>query len=132
MPIPRIEFTREQDVYLLSHYQAMTQAEMAKELGMSAPTVARRLRELGIVIGYGKKTLRRAWSEYELNYLIDHWPMDSAVDIGDHLGLNPVMVRNKAKEMGLEKAPDYDKRKYTFRYVKKYKHNITKYKVDVA
>ena len=132
MPVPRIIFTREQDVYLLSHYQTLSQAEMAVSLGVSPPTVNKRLRELGVGVGYGMKTKRRVWSEEELNYLIDHWPMDSAVDIADHLGLSAVMIRNKAKEMGLEKSPEYSTARYTNRYVKNYKHNVKNYKVNVA
>jgi predicted transcriptional regulator len=132
MPIPRLKWTHEQEVYLLSHYQTVTQADMAKELGVSIPSVSKKLRDLGIVIGSGLKSKKRPWSEYELNYLMEHFPHESAVDIGEHLGISNVMISNKAREMGLKKAPDYDRRKYDFRYVRNYKHNVTKYKVVAA
>lgn len=123
MPI-KYKWTREQEVYLLSHYQDETLEGLARHVGVSAPTVSTKLRSLGVSLNKRHTTRARKWSEYELNYLYDHFATESAIDIGEHLGMCNVLVSRKAQELGLKKSPSWSKSRYNNRYVKNYKHNI--------
>lgn len=122
MPRKRIDWTEEMLEYLLDHYETDSCMDMGMYLGVSAPTVSSKLRSMGISVGIGGKKLRRRWSDDELSYLREHYPHESAVDIADVLGVCSQLVRTKANELGLKKAPDYDRSKYYFRYVKTYRH----------
>ena len=57
-----------------------------------------------------------------LAYLREHFPHESATDIADHFGISYTTVRLKALELGIKKAPGYDKKQFRFRFVKTYKH----------
>ena len=122
MPRKKIDWTKEMIDYLLSHYKTDACDDMGRHLGVSAPSVSLQLRRMGIGVGHGGKSTRREWSESELQYLRDHFPHESSVDIADALGVSSQTVRTKAYELGLKKASDYDVRKYYKRYVKSYRH----------
>ena len=63
---------------------------------------------------------RVVWTKEMLNYIREHYPNEPACDIADVLGVVDTTVSNKAKEMGLKKSPDFDKRKFCGRYTHKY------------
>lgn len=117
----KIDWTKEMDEYLLSHYKEASLYDIAIRLGVSQPTVSQRLHFMGIEKDRGSK--KRVWSDDELVYLREHYPFDSLGDIADVLGLSSVMVRNMALELGLKKSKDYDPKKYYCRYIKGYKNN---------
>lgn len=62
------------------------------------------------------------WNEERLRYLTEHFPTESADDIADVVGCSNTTVRGKARELGLQKAPDYSTKKYIGRYTGKYKN----------
>ena len=66
------------------------------------------------------------WTEQMLNTLREHYAEDSNTDIADMIGVSPNTVKTKAQELGLQKSPDFNKRKYYYRYVKNYKNKILK------
>lgn len=119
-----VRWTQGQVDYLLAHYKDESMFELGVRFGCSAPTVSKKLRSLGIDIGKGSKSMRRVWSDEEIEYVKAHFADESAVDIGEHLGISDVMVRKKALELGLKKSDGYDKKRYYYRYVKNYKHNV--------
>ena len=59
------------------------------------------------------------WTEEKLAYLREHFPTDSADDIADVIGCSDSTVSYKAKQLGLEKSPDFHKWNYIGRYVKR-------------
>ena len=59
------------------------------------------------------------WTEEKLAYLREHFPTDSADDIADVIGCSDSTVSLKAKQLGLEKSPDFHKWNYIGRYVKR-------------
>lgn len=128
----KIEWTREQEVWLLAHYLEFTLDDLGRRFGCSGVTIGNKLRSLGVNPSpLHKCPNRKVWTEYELNYLMEHYPTESAVDIGDHLGISSQMVRTKAIKMGIKKSPDYDTRQFMHRYVKNYKNNVVNYKAAV-
>ena len=124
MPNTKIEWTKEMEAYLLSHYEVMSLYDMGMHLGISVPSVSKKLHLMGIMKDRGGKS--RVWSEEELVYLREHYPFESMGDIADALKISPVMVRRKVLELGLKKSADYDPRKYYCRYVRSYKNNTHK------
>ena len=120
----RIDWTRDMDEYLLSHYEVMSLCDIALRLGISQPSVSQRLHVFGIEKVRGAR--KRVWSDVELEYLRVHYPSESLGDIADVLHLSTVMIRNKALELGLKKSADYDPSKYYSRYVKDYKNRGNK------
>ena len=123
----KITWTQEQEEYVLTHYKEESNMDMGTKLGVSAPYIAGRLRTNGIVRCRESRTPRKQWTEYEVSYIREHFPHETAGDIADHLGTSDTMVLKKAREMGLKKAPDYDPRHFGGRYVRNYKNNIVKY-----
>ena len=62
---------------------------------------------------------RKNWTEEEIEYLKEHYPMTSATDLADVFHCSSTTVSNKAKALGLKKSPDFDTHKYIGRYVKR-------------
>lgn len=56
------------------------------------------------------------WSASDLAYLREHYPTDASCDIASHLGVSDVSVRNKARELGLEKSSSFSRNSYRGRY----------------
>ena len=108
-------------LYLCANYGKIPSEDIARHFGVSAPTVGIKARELGL-----SSKLRgwhaHEWTEEELEYLIEHFPTEAGCDIADHLGLSAPCVCNKAKDLGLKKSKEYDRRSYIKRYVKNYRH----------
>lgn len=63
----------------------------------------------------------RIWSESELNYLREHYPIEPMCDIAEYLGISAYCVRTKATELGLKRAEGWSHVQYMARYVKHYK-----------
>lgn len=63
------------------------------------------------------------WTDERIQYLIEHFPMDSACDIADYIGCSDTLVSKKAKSLGLKKSPDFHRWNYLGRYVK---HGVTR------
>ena len=59
------------------------------------------------------------WTDEKLAYLREHYPTDSADDIADVIGCSDSTVSYKAKQLGLEKSPDFHTWNYIGRYVKR-------------
>ena len=55
----------------------------------------------------------------QLQYIRDHYPTEAACDIADHLRVSPPVITRIARDMGLEKSSEWDKRRYYGRYVKR-------------
>lgn len=55
----------------------------------------------------------------QLQYIRDHYPTEPACDIADVLHVSPPVVTRIARDMGLEKSSEWDKRRYYGRYVKR-------------
>lgn len=55
----------------------------------------------------------------QLQYIRDHYPTEAACDIADVLHVSPPVVTRIARDMGLEKSSEWDKRRYYGRYVKR-------------
>lgn len=55
----------------------------------------------------------------QLEYIRDHYPTEAACDIADVLHVSPPVVTRIARDMGLEKSSEWDKRSYYGRYVKR-------------
>jgi len=118
------DWTHEEEMYLLTNYQTVTRADMAKHIGVSIPCLVSKLQRMGLVLTKKAYDNRRKWTREELEYITERFPHESAGDIGDHLGVSDTSVRHKALEMGLKKAPDYDRNRYNKRYVRNYRYNI--------
>lgn len=71
---------------------------------------------------------KRVWSDEEISYLREHYPIDPATDISTALHLSAGTITRKAAELGLSKSPDFSSKKFYGRYVKNYKNNINKIK----
>lgn len=106
--------------YLAEHHDEPLDV-LAKALDVSTGTVSLKLRSLG----YSKVRggMKLSWSDYQLNYLREHFATMSASDISDVLGISPSTVSNKARELGLSKSPEWSKKSYNNRYVGNY-HNV--------
>lgn len=77
---------------------------LAERIGVSKDALKSRAQVLGI---HRKVHVRVRWTEKHLKYLRDHYATVSAVEIAQKLkrGLSGVYV--KAKELGLEKSPEF-------------------------
>lgn len=62
------------------------------------------------------------WDEWMIATLTSMYPDNSITDIADELGISPNTVQAKAKQLGLQKSPDYNRKKYHYRYVKQYRN----------
>lgn len=62
------------------------------------------------------------WTESKLQYLIEHYPTDTANDIADVIGCSDFSVSRKAKELGIRKSPDFKRWNFIGRYIKQKKH----------
>ena len=60
------------------------------------------------------------WSDEDIAYLREHYPVSSASDIADHFGISLTSVSLKAYELGLKKSPNYSSHQYRNRYVRNY------------
>lgn len=124
----QITWTEEMVSYLKDNYQTMFFDDMARELGVSVPSISTKLRSLGL-----KKDLKGShkpayvWNEADIDYLREHYPFESVVDIAEHLGIKYHLVLKKSRELGLQKSTHYDRHQFTNRYVKRYRHrnNVT-------
>ena len=124
----RRTWTDEEINYLHSHYMSESYDDMSRKLGIGAPTIKRKCVELGLIRSALPGCIH-IWTEFELNYLRQHWPTDTAQDIGDALGMSDGCVRARARLLNLKKSSGYSPRAYDSRYVKNYKNNINKVKV---
>lgn len=115
-----IVWTEEMLDYLVNNWESPT-SELSHALGVSDVTVRLKLKSLGYVKRKGGSKLD--WSEYQLNYLRNHFATMSASDIADELGISPSTISLKAKELGLVKSPSWSKKNYNNRYVSNY-HSI--------
>lgn len=123
----RIDWTSENIDYLRSHYLDASWEEMASHIGCSSASVIVKCRSLGLRKPHVYRP-KRVWSDSELRYLCDHFPFESAGDIADVIGVTYPLVMSKAKELGLRKSADYNvSKKYMFRYVRNYVHNVNNY-----
>lgn len=59
------------------------------------------------------------WTDEKLAYLREHYPTESADDIADVLGCSYPTVAYKAKQLGIQKSPDFHTWNYIGRYVKR-------------
>lgn len=66
---------------------------------------------------------RFEWTDEKIQYLMEHFPTETADDIADVIGCSDSTVSYKAKQLGLEKSPDFHKWNYIGRYVK---HGVIK------
>ena len=126
MPLRKI-WSKEEEAYLKEHHLDKTRWEIAEHIGVSVPTVTNKMLKMGLELE-NHASPKRVWSDEEIRFLKDNFAMMSAVDIADHLGLNSVLVSRKARELGLKKSPEWDRRQYYHRYVGRYKNNTANYK----
>ena len=56
------------------------------------------------------------WTESKLQYLIEHYPTDTANDIADVIGCSDFSVSRKAKELGIKKSTDFKRWNFIGRY----------------
>jgi hypothetical protein len=63
------------------------------------------------------------WTDEKLAYLREHYPTESADDIARFLGCSYPTVSYKAKQLGIQKAPEFHTWNYIGRYVK---HGVIK------
>ncbi len=115
----KIEWTPSMLTFLKLHHTEKL-SDLAEMLGMSSTTVRSKLIELGF--SRDRYPFARTWSEEEIAYLREHYPTGTIGDIADHFGVSPGTVSRKVKELGLQKSPEFDVRKYYHRYVKSYNH----------
>jgi len=72
---------------------------------------------------------RIVWTDEDVSYLTEYFPVLPNSDIAEHLGISTTSVHNKAAELGLVKSPDFHSRNFYGRYVRSYKNNINKIKL---
>lgn len=108
--------------YLRDNAGRLSYEEIGWALGVSDTTVRCKAIALGLKHKKYRGNRSRVWTEEELAYLREHFPVESATDIADHFGVSYTTVRVKALELGLEKAPEYSKNQFQNRYVNSYKH----------
>jgi len=60
----------------------------------------------------------------QIAYIREHFPTEAACDIADVLHVSPPVVSRIARDMGLEKSSEWDKRSYYGRYVKRKRKNV--------
>ncbi len=56
------------------------------------------------------------WTKSKLQYLIEHYPTDTANDIADVIGCSDFSVSRKAKELGIKKSIDFKRWNFIGRY----------------
>ena len=121
---PTKEWTDEELAYLRANYLNETCEDSAGRFHCSAPTISNKIRSMGL--RKPKANTSFVWSDWQVDYVREHFPYEAAVDIADVIGVSSTLIRKKALEMGLKKSPDYDRKKYFHRYIKDYKNNIRK------
>ena len=105
--------------YMRAHYKDTSLMDMGFHLHVAASTVRDKLHAMGLETDPNRKR-RRVWSEEELAYLRENFAHVSAGDIADRMGVSNTTVSNKARELGLTKAPGWTKKSYQYRYVNRY------------
>lgn len=64
----------------------------------------------------GRSTI---WTEQSIRILREMYPTNCAQDIADVIGCSDCTVNYKAREMGLRKAPGYNRNDYCYRFTRK-------------
>lgn len=116
------EWTDEEIEYIRLNYIEKTLWEMGQHVGVAPCTVRNKLHEIGLR-PVNKRRKAHEWSKEELNYLRERFATESASDIADVLGVSAPLVAFKARELGLQKAPGWNKQAYRNRYVNNYSGN---------
>ena len=62
------------------------------------------------------------WTEEQLRRLRELYPNHYNIDVADMIGVSPALVGSKAKQLGLQKAPGFNRYGHYGRYVKKGNH----------
>ena len=119
-----IRWRKEMIEFLKDNCKTMTFDDMAKSLGVSVTSVSHKLEELGLKEGRAMVVKRaHEWTQEQLDYLVEHYPMEPVIDIADALGIRYSVVLKRARDLGLKKSKDYDRAKVcNKRYIKGYKH----------
>ena len=113
-------WSKSDEQFIKDNFGEMTFVEMAEHFCVSATCVRGKCLQMGFRSErHGPSA--RVWSDEDLNYLREHFPVESATDLADHFGLSYTTVRLKAMELGLKKAPGYSPKQFRNRYVKGYK-----------
>ncbi len=108
------------ELFIEQHYKKMTYVELAEHFDVSTTCVRSKCHQMGCIRNQTGPSARE-WSDEEIAYLREHFPVESATDLADHFGLSYTTVRLKAMELGLKKAPGYSPKQFRNRYVKDYK-----------
>lgn len=70
-------------------------------------------------MGMRGKPQRYPWTDEQVEYLREHYACECASDIADVFGCSPTTVRNKARELGLQKDPSFRRINFAYRYARK-------------
>ena len=119
--MPRFQPTKWTDEmldFLKDNIGHMAYDDIAMKLGISHTTIRKKARQLGLV--HPKMTTASQWSQEQIDYLIKNYPTHTLGDLATGTGFSIGTVRNKAKELGLKRAEDYDYKKFYRRYISKY------------
>lgn len=112
-------WTEQEKQYLRENYRDTTLMDLGLHFRVAPSTVYHQLCLMGLKkVSY--KHNRRVWTKEELDYLRENFANTSAIDLADHFGCSNTTVSNKAKELGLEKSPEWKKIDYKGRYVNHY------------
>ena len=122
-------WTEEERRYLRENYRDTPLTDLGMHLHVAASTVRDQLHRMGLDTDSSRRT-RRMWSEVELAYLRENYATMTAIEIADKIGCSDTTVSNKARELGLKKAPGWSRNDYHGRYVSRYSGKRTKCKVS--
>lgn len=111
--------------YLRDNAGLISYDDMALSLRKSSTAIRCKIIELGLPRRKPNREVRK-WSDEEIAYLKEKYPMTPVSDIADDLGICYQTVNNKAKELGLQRSKDFGPKVWRDKYVRNYKHNIRK------
>ena len=114
------EWTEQEEEYLRLNHRDLTLMDLSTLLHLAPSTISKKIIQMGLREAHACRRNSLEWSEESLSYLREHFAMTSSGDIADHLGISDTSVRNKARELGLEKSPEWNKQAYHNRYVSRY------------
>ena len=114
-----IIWTDEMLDFLKENVGKMAYDDIAIKLGISHTTIRLKAKQLGLV--HQKMSMTAKWSQEQLDYLIKNYPTSTIGDLATAIGFSEGPVKNKVKELGLKRSPDYSYKNFYRRYTSKYK-----------
>lgn len=118
------QWTDEEELFITNYWREMTDAWMAKKLGVSVSAYKHKRKRMKIKTlggekpaGYiksweRKKGVRRSWTFKQEEFLKEHYPTHSAAEIAKVLKRNENAIQWKAKRLGLKKEYNPGRRGY--------------------